>query len=68
VVLLLAFTHVTWPLPFGQYPNLAECERERAAIIRKFGDEMAAHGMTLACVEPGRQAQRGRFEFRASPL
>lgn len=67
MVYLLAFTHVMWPLPFGHYPNQAECERERAAFIQQFGDDMAAHDITLVCLQPDTPAERRRSEFRASP-
>ena len=67
MVFLLAFTHVMPPIPFGSYPNQAECERERAAFIREFADEMAAHDMTLVCLGQDTAAERRRFEFRTSP-
>jgi hypothetical protein len=50
MVFLLAFAHIMLPIPFGQYPNQAECERERTALIGQFADDMAAHHLTLVCL------------------
>jgi hypothetical protein len=67
MVSLLAFTPVLLPIPFGLYPNQADCERERAAFILQFADEMAANDITLVCPGPHTPAERRRFEFRTSP-
>jgi hypothetical protein len=67
MIFLLAFTHVVPLIPFGLYPSQAECERDRAAFMRQFADEMAAHDITLVCLKADTRAARRRLEFRTSP-
>ena len=66
MVFLLAFSQVMPPLPLGQFPDRAQCEQERAALLRAATDAAITDRLTIVCVEPEAETGRRRFEFRPS--